>query len=400
MQNNLGYYVVGDRITDSKLEAIEFHGATGHKIQWNFNDHVFKQTNWTVDPPGSLDFWYNKRAEQLREKYDYLILYYSGGADSFNVLKTFVDNNIFIDEIVHLHSLTGDNGDKTTPENREIFFTSAPLTKKLIENNPVYKNTKQSLIDVTGHEASVLTGKSNKWDFWYNSPHYAPHTYSYFRSIPESIPNWNNLVNQGKQVCIITGTDKPKIRQDSSLDYWIEFTDQFLYGIPAAGISLEFFYWTPDLPALIVKQAHCVKNYLENFITHDADNYHVYKGPINTDIYGRSVPDINSMTSVFRHNEQYHLSDHGLHRIIYSEWDSKTIVCPKPSSRVYSNRAAWFFKKNSPDLGQKYYLEGLIHIRNKVKNINPDFWWEYKYDANIASYNGGLTPFKKSYKLN
>jgi len=48
----------------------------------------------------SLDFLYALRARQLREKYDYLVLYFSGGADSTNILKTFIDNNIFLDEIV------------------------------------------------------------------------------------------------------------------------------------------------------------------------------------------------------------------------------------------------------------------------------------------------------------
>jgi diphthamide synthase (EF-2-diphthine--ammonia ligase) len=33
----------------------------------------------------------------LRDKYDYLILYYSGGSDSWTVLNTFLENNIKLD---------------------------------------------------------------------------------------------------------------------------------------------------------------------------------------------------------------------------------------------------------------------------------------------------------------
>ena len=73
---------------------------TGYTIEWIFNDNVYGNIDWTIPIETPLIDLYKKRACQLREEYDYLILYYSGGADSTNVLHAFIDNNIFIDEII------------------------------------------------------------------------------------------------------------------------------------------------------------------------------------------------------------------------------------------------------------------------------------------------------------
>jgi hypothetical protein len=399
MQNNIGYYSVGNQTTLSKLEAIDYHGHYGLPIQWHFNDHVFKQIDWTKEPPGTLKFWYAERARQLREKYDYLLLYYSGGADSYNVLNSFIENNIFIDEIVQFHTLSGNHGDKTSLSNREVFFTSAPFTKQLIENNPIYKHTKHRLVDITEYETHVMLDKKNKWDFWYLSPNYSPHCYVFCSVIQSKIREWDNLLNQGNRMCMIEGVDKPNVRQDNSGSYWADFTDGVVGTLPPPGWALEYFYWSPDLPALPIKQAHHVKNYLKNQINQDVDNYHVFSGDIKRDEYGRCNPDIQSLSSVKKNGKTYHLTEHGLHRIIYPTWNSKSVVCPKSPSKIFSIRDSWFLDKNAPDFGQRYYLREMVHVREKIKKINPSLWWEFKFDPKIGPYNGGITTFKNSYKL-
>ena len=55
---------------------------------------------WRFEVISSLDK--DKYAQQLREKYDYIVLAYSGGADSCNVLNSFLDNGIPIDDIIRL----------------------------------------------------------------------------------------------------------------------------------------------------------------------------------------------------------------------------------------------------------------------------------------------------------
>ena len=64
------------------------------------NDDVYGKLDWSVPVETNLLTLYKQRAEQLREKYDYLVMYYSGGADSTNALHAFIDNNIFLDELI------------------------------------------------------------------------------------------------------------------------------------------------------------------------------------------------------------------------------------------------------------------------------------------------------------
>ena len=92
-----GFYTAGSFKTYSKLEAIEHTKITGQPVEWNFNRATFEQYDWTQEPPGSLEFWYGERARQIRERYDYIVLWFSGGADSHNALMSFVKNNIFVD---------------------------------------------------------------------------------------------------------------------------------------------------------------------------------------------------------------------------------------------------------------------------------------------------------------
>ena len=103
---HFGYYQVGNYRTFSKLEAIEIEQATGETVHWNFNDEVYSCYDWTKEPEPntSISEFYRRRAQQLRDKYEYLVLMYSGGPDSQVILDTCLGNNIHIDEIVNVNS--------------------------------------------------------------------------------------------------------------------------------------------------------------------------------------------------------------------------------------------------------------------------------------------------------
>ena len=89
-QSKFGYYQVGELLTTfSKVEALGWSQRFNQPVQYRFNDLVFDSYNWTVEPAESLVQLYQRRAQQIREKYDYLVLFYSGGADSHNMLQSF-----------------------------------------------------------------------------------------------------------------------------------------------------------------------------------------------------------------------------------------------------------------------------------------------------------------------
>ena len=92
----LGFYTVGDQRFYSKPQALLEATATGHFPHFNFNREVYSKIDTTIEPQTSLRELYRMRAKQLREKYDYIRLEFSGGSDSTTVLYSFINNGIQI----------------------------------------------------------------------------------------------------------------------------------------------------------------------------------------------------------------------------------------------------------------------------------------------------------------
>jgi hypothetical protein len=99
--NHKGAYLVGGVPYANKLEAcLALNRIPGdHHVHWDYHEHVYDHQPWTHEPPVSIEELYRQRALQLREQYDHLVLFYSGGADSHTILQTFIKNNIKIDEV-------------------------------------------------------------------------------------------------------------------------------------------------------------------------------------------------------------------------------------------------------------------------------------------------------------
>jgi len=413
--DRFGFYTVGDFKTYSKLEAIE-HRSVGHKpVEWHFNRQQYEVIDWTQEPPGSLEFWYAERARQIREKYDYIVLWYSGGADSHNALMSFVKNNIFIDEIAQFHNLQSVNEDKKSWLNEEVFATSAPNTQQLIETNPVYRNTKHRMVDLSDIQTNLLINKDNKWDYFYQVGKFlSPNTLarSYLR---ETITDYQILFDQGKSVCFIHGHEKPHVKSSANQWYFV-FRDSLDNAVtPRTQMRNcpwehdELFYWSDSLPQLIVKQAHVIKRYMSQLTPDMADNIHVYTpctiGPLHNSSlpmlneHGKAVPTFFCGQSIVN-NIEYRLLPHGLHRLIYPDWVPESIVCGKPASLAYSNRDLWMFNSSAPNIGQHYYNNGLVHLRQLVKQTNPDYWWEHKFNRSSGiPYMGGFKELTQQYQI-
>lgn len=405
-KDRYGYYTVGDFKTYSKLEAIELSGKIKKPLQWVFNQDVFEKFDWTHEPEGNLEFWYKQRAQQLRDKYDYIVIWYSGGADSHNVLMSFVRNNIFVDEVAQFHNLAAANGNKNTYFNEEVFATSAPNTQALIENNPLYRHTKHRLVDLTDIQAKLLHQDSNKWDYFYKvGTHLTPSALSrsYLR---ETIPDYVSLIEQGKRVCFVWGCEKPIVKKQNN-NWYVAFRDMADNAVSQRTQMLdrdwehdELFYWTPDLPQLASKQAHIVKRFLSQLTPSSVDNVNVSAHKKLEDEYGRRV--INSYAAdVVINKVRYQLLPDGLHRLIYPDWKPGAIVAGKPLSFSYPERDTWMFNSMAPDLGQRYYAYGLLHLRGLVQKAAPEYWFEYKFDPSTGiPYSGGIKACFNQYRIN
>jgi len=271
--DRLGYYQVGWKKFHHKTLALIEHTKTKQPLEWIFNDTVYGAIDWSVHITESLDELYKKRAQQLRNNYDYLALYFSGGADSSNMLRAFVNNGIFVDEIVMQspepvkHTF---NTEDTSDANvySEIPYSAVPILNELtnsIHPNTVirYQDTSQGLIELLNHD-----------DWFEQHPFGVTLALNPLARQHSAFTDAHilKLCDTGKRIAQLIGTDKPLLMYDGT-DYYSYFLDVTALHAPPIDLTkreisdkayyTEFFYWTPDMPEIAVKQAQQVKQHCE-----------------------------------------------------------------------------------------------------------------------------------------
>ena len=349
--DKFGYYSIGDYCTYSKLEAIELHQKINIHPKWHFNDFVFGNFDWSIEPKESLKELYAIRAKQIREKYDYLVLWYSSGSDSQNILETFIDNQIRLDEIASCWALEGDNR-YDTHFNGEIYERAIPTALKIVDND---KTIKHRVIDLTRMILEIYSDKNFKHDFLYHSNSmFSPNnaTKSFFR---EKIDDYKRIIDSGKSLCFIHGADKPRIFLENGR-YCLKFIDLIDTCVNNRTMQLarpwehdEFFYWSADLPQLIAKQAHIVKNYLRGNSINLSDFELGERG--------------KSFGVLEKNGNLLYLTSEAMQRLIYGF----SIASMKPSNFAFSTRDAWFWSK------PEYFDQAQIYINGikKLESVLP-----------------------------
>lgn len=401
--DHFGYYKIGPYKTHSKIEAIEISVRTNTKFKWVFNDEVYEKFHWNIEPPGSLDFWYGERARQIRDAYDYIVLMYSGGADSWNVLRSFVDNNIFVDEICHYITQEGTPLGEDAAQNEEVYKTSYPAAKKLIETNPVYRHTKHRVVD--GGPALIKRMSSTNFDNYFyeeGNGFFGPWgtTFADLRNVE---PDFKRLAEKKKTVCFVWGYEKPLMEvKDNGTKFFIKFNEATISTFMKPKYQSdnndwqydEAFYWSPDMPEITCLQGHTIKKFLEKVDDTVVDGYFLKHYQPGDDV------GTGYKVRFTKNGKYYELTDHGAHRLIYNGWDTKTIVCPKTPSATFSNKDTWWLKSNVTGSGNRHYVQNMFKLRERMKKIAPEWWFEHDYDPAKELYRGGIKPYNILYPLN
>lgn len=102
------------------------HNSWATYVAQSFNEIKEKLSSEIFDINKDYNLEYLKK---LRKENSYLQLFFSGGVDSYTILKLAADNNIFIDEVVCV--ATGNN--LNAKENYEITKNALPIAKKYKE---------------------------------------------------------------------------------------------------------------------------------------------------------------------------------------------------------------------------------------------------------------------------
>jgi hypothetical protein len=270
-----GYYVVGWKKFYNKVEALKYSTQMGFEVRWVFNDAVYSKIDWTIPIPKTLKELYRDRAQQLRDSYDHIVLHYSGGQDSNNMLHSFIDNNIHLDQIIiqvpkpMLKHIKAKDDTDFSNHWAEFEYQAIPYLKK---HEHQLRNT-----TITVQDMSVATLDTFKHDNW--TEIIQPGASYNLGVISRAMCQFNDVEilkvsEKGKRSCQLLGIDKPLVHYDGT-GYYCTFADQSAYHIEPRDYTLkdlfdisvtEFFYWTPDMPEIVVKQAQEIKAACESNI--------------------------------------------------------------------------------------------------------------------------------------
>jgi hypothetical protein len=356
-KDKFGFYQVGDFRTYSKVEAIELANKTGSGIHWNFNDLDFSTYDWKVEPVEDLKTLYQQRAKQIRERYDYVVIWWSGGADSYTVLRSFVDAGLHVDELATFHNYGGD-GSWDTYLNKEVKDVAMPVAQKILERSPT---TKFRLVDHLEYQRDLFSHSDNQFDFLYKANAVFSPNQLARRYIREREKDYLDLFAQGKRVCFVWGMDKPRVQQVGG-KFAIRMIDIVDNSVNPETQRLnrewendEFFYWSPDAKDLLCKQGHIVRRYLQNIPQEDFNSRWLSK-------------KVNFLGDIEVNGVKWYLTNDGLHRLVYEDWNADTYSSGKHNFLLmWSPRDEWMLKdsQNEQTIIYSQGLEKLGQIAGK-----------------------------------
>lgn len=326
LYHNKGVYTCNGKRFASKLEAILEANHSQKWVEWDYHHDIFGRHDWSVEPTRSLAELYRDRAQQIRDAYDRVVLFFSGGVDSWTILKTFVANDIKLDEIYIWGAFKAEEqkiqqlGSDQRPGyyTREI-YSILPLVRRLVDDRGV----KINLYDWT---EDILNGVNDLDWFWKAGLRFGPDVLGRFH-FHKKFKEHNRLLNKGQRVGYVYGIDKPRlIRDDRSI--YFAFLDLIMTtgNMPTNDIlgehweNDEYFYWSPNMPELTIKQCHTVANWLRR---ND-----------KVDLIRTTVGNLGAW-----HDRFYY---HEVNKAIYADWDMSTWQISKPTGPIYNEMSKWF----------------------------------------------------------
>ena len=258
--NVCGIWKTNDKLFVNRRNAIIEASKNKSEIEWVWYHKTWKHFDTNLLGKVSLKQLYKERAQQLRDTYDYLILSYSGGADSHNVLMSFLDNNIKIDQlfihmpfkVINSSKHESNTADKTAKNlMSEWDYVISPTLKKLAVSHPDIKIELSDWTDNLNEDMFKKDFSPFALDVW---------------GIGNLARNTNRSklgqeqLDKGKTVCTIFGADKPNVGTQNGKAYMFFVDRPFLLMSYNTGTP-EAFYNTPNFPILSYEMAYQVYLY-------------------------------------------------------------------------------------------------------------------------------------------
>jgi len=355
------YYQSGDFKTSVKMLALIHASETGENVECYFEDHIWENAAKNFVPGGiNINEVYKKRALELREKYDFISLNYSGGVDSWTALHTFIDNGIKIDQIVvrfpfsflnkKLHS---PNSINTHEFNRlsEWDFTVKPDLEILAKTHPEINIELVDWLEVNNLNVNEGNFTEIHGQYRFGSVLRMP-------AMSDTRLEKTHL-DLGHSVCNLYGVDKPRLKYKNG-KFFFHFNDGAMAVCPPRLDNLagnEYFFWGSTNVAL--SQLHLLKQWfiLNPQYIYCIDDTVKVKTPQYATMRWRNYAEIIKF-------------------IIYPKWDFNRFQCDKPSfGSVRNSRPGDVCIESRPELNyslKKYHYLSSSYFNKIDKKFKFD----------------------------
>lgn len=346
-----GYWQVENKKFLRKYDALVYATNNKNHVRFYYHNDVWASFDRKKLGKISLQELYRQRAQQLRDTYDYLVLYYSGGADSHNILRTFIDNNIKIDEICVKWPKQLIDGNFYTPNTadtsaRNYWSEWNYAVKPVLEWISTYKSDIK--ITIKDYAESIdklnIDGVISKLNFIRGGG-------ILLNSVISDSDVY--ITNKNKKIAHIYGIDKPLLYMEDTRVYMF-FNDVCLDQAGRGDIdpnNTECFYWTPDFPELPFEQAYQLSLYYK-------------KNPqMKKFLWERAskTPEEKSIANQF----QTELA----RNLLYDNWDYR-FQADKPASASRTDKFFWFYEHPElKNLRNKYFE----NINSRTSAISDSF---------------------------
>ena len=245
------FYSTDQNKFSNPFAMFEYAARNTPTVRPTFNvfDEAFSKCNWREEPVTSFSTLCDIRVNQLRQQYDYICFFFSGGTDSTTIYNAFRRQGIHIDEITILYD-----------DNNEVGHPASNV-KWLLENH----NDPTTVITTINRTDQKLIERVYGCldDDWVTMPELA-----YSNNPNLTFKNFMPLLNEDGKLsatrCALLGADKPSVYLKDGLWYAVHI-DKIMG--PYCGLpNTELFYISDKLPELHIKQAHLIKNGAKDFI--------------------------------------------------------------------------------------------------------------------------------------
>lgn len=370
-----GYYVVNNKIYTDKIQAILDAQKTSADLTWHFFQDIFSKVQWNIEPELSLPEFYRIRAQQIRDKYDYVIVRVSGGADSTNAIWSFLNNGIHVDEIITdvptsgLNQFKWNNKDTSVGNTlSEIKYVTYPLLDEIRSKSP---NTKITINDIFQDVLNITPEDwVGNWSEFINPVDRGAGLQKFSHLV--------KLAEQGKKIGIVWGVDKPQLRYNLDRTVTVSIVDRIVnlgsknpFDKPYPNVDRVLFYYTPDLPEMMVKQCHVICKHI-----HKKENMWIssilraISRPAGPNALSTSVVN-NDLGIPIGPNYIKGAYQQAIAPIIYpGTWSSGIFQCDKVEGAFMGAHNNWFFTAHKDT---HIYQMMISEFNSFYKKINPKY---------------------------